>query len=126
MGRKRVMIVEDDADVRGLLRHFLEHRTYECEPAATAAQCLELLARSPLPDLILMDQELPDLDGTALTSLIRAREGGREVPIVMISGVKLEPRVAAAFEAGVDACLYKPFSPRALLAQLEALLGAPA
>lgn len=126
MTRKRVMIVEDDADVRGLLRIYLEHRTYDCEPLGSAAQCLSRLEQAPPPDLILLDQELPDLDGTALTGLIRAREAWRHVPIVLITGVKLEPRVADALEAGVDACLYKPFSPRVLLAKVEDLIGAPA
>jgi DNA-binding response OmpR family regulator len=120
---KRVMIVEDDADVRGLLRRYLEHQAYACDPAASAAQCLRLLTEAPPPDLILLDHELPDMDGKALTSMIRARAEVAGVPILLITGRKLEPEGAAALAAGVDACLYKPFSPRVLLAKVQALLG---
>ncbi|MEB3327848.1 MAG: response regulator transcription factor [Candidatus Sericytochromatia bacterium] len=123
MSLKRVMIVEDDADVRGLLGRYLEHRAFACEPVASGAQCLRLLTEAPPPDLILLDHELPDMDGKALTSMIRARADVAAVPILLITGRKLSPEGEAAREAGVDACLYKPFSPRALLAQVRSLLG---
>jgi DNA-binding response OmpR family regulator len=126
MSLKRVMIVEDDADVRGLLRQYLEHRSFTCEPAASGAQCLRLLGEVPPPDLILLDHELPDMDGTALTSIIRARSDVAGVPILLITGRKSATEGDAARQAGVDACLYKPFSPRVLLAQVQALLGGPA
>jgi DNA-binding response OmpR family regulator len=123
---KRVIIVEDDADVRGLLRRYLEHRAFACEPVASGAQCLRLLTQAPPPDLILLDHELPDMDGKALTALIRARAEVAAVPILLITGHRPSTEGDVAREAGVEACLFKPFSPRVLLARVQALLGAPA
>lgn len=115
---KRVLVVEDDPDVKDLICRYLELRDFHCEGASSAAQCMAQLDAPERPDLILVDLELPDLDGAELTARIRERQG-RRIPVLMISGVKLASQIDRARQAGVDACLFKPFSPKELLAKVR-------
>ena len=115
---KRVLVVEDDPDVKDLICRYLELRDFHCDGASSAAQCMAQLDAPERPDLILVDLELPDLDGAELTARIRERQG-RRIPVLMISGVKLASQIDRARQAGVDACLFKPFSPKELLAKVR-------
>lgn len=116
---KRVLVVEDDPDVKDLICRYLALRDFHCEGASSAAQCMAQLAGVEQPDLILVDLELPDLDGATLTARIREQQTGDRIPVLMISGVKLASQLDRAREAGVDACLFKPFSPKELLAKVR-------
>ncbi len=116
---KRVLVVEDDPDVKDLICRYLELRDFHCDGASSAAQCMAQLDSPERPDLILVDLELPDLDGAELTARIRERQNGDRIPVLMISGVKLASQIDRARQAGVDACLFKPFSPKELLAKVR-------
>lgn len=104
-----VLVVEDHEDTRFLLRTLLEMRggvsVIEAENGETAVA----LAKDVRVDLILMDADLPLLDGYAATRRIRELAPTREVPIVFISGYAQPAAEAKAFAAGCDAYLVKPF-----------------
>ena len=116
---KRILVVEDDPDVKDLICRYLALRDFHCEGASSAAQCMAQLDHSASPDLVLVDLELPDLDGAELTAQIRSMPENAGIPVLMISGVKLASQIDRARQAGVDACLFKPFSPKELLAKVR-------
>ena len=111
----RVLIVEDDASNREVMRLVLEMAGHTVSTAGTGEEALER-AELDKPDTVLLDLGLPDQTGTEVSAALRARGG--EVPrIVITSGFSFEPRDAASL--GADAILQKPFMPELLLAVLK-------
>lgn len=123
---KRILVVEDNQEVNTLICRYLAQRSFECEGAASAAQCLDLLATIARPDLILMDLELPDIDGVELVGRIRALPDSAAIPVLVITGYQQAAQLERVQEAGADGYLFKPFSPRELLAKVQEMTGAPA
>jgi CheY-like chemotaxis protein len=123
---KRVLVVEDDHEVNALICRYLQQRSYECDGAASAAQAIDKLEAAKSPDLILMDLELPDMDGAALCAEIRRRPQGGEIPVLVMTGYQQESQLDRFREAGVDAYLFKPFSPKDLLAKVNEMTQDPA
>ena len=119
---KRILVVEDQEDNRRILRDLLTSAGYELIEAMTGSEG-ERLARSQRPDLILMDVQLPELDGYQATSLIKADPDLNPIPIVIVTSYALSGDEAKALAAGADAYVTKPFSPRQLLAKVRELLG---
>lgn len=114
----QVLVVEDDPDIRGVLRAALHGENYRVIEAETAARG-EIEARSHKPDLLLVDLGLPDRDGVTLIS--RVREWST-VPIVVLSARTMEAQKIAALDAGADDYVTKPFSAPELLARVRAAL----
>ena len=115
---RRVLVVEDHEDNRRILRDLLEHAGYEMIEAVTGEEGLAL-ADSERPDLILMDIQLPGLDGYETTRRIKANPTLARIPIVAVTSYALSGDDRKAFDAGCDAYVTKPFSPRALLAKIR-------
>lgn len=120
---KRVLIVEDNLEVNALLCRYLEQRNFRCDGANSAAQALSQLDADGAPDLILMDLELPDLDGADLYARIRARRDGVSVPVLVMTGYQRKEELERMREDGVEAYLFKPFSPRELLEKVQAIVA---
>jgi two-component system cell cycle response regulator DivK len=118
---KRILVVEDQEDNRRILRDLLTSAGYELIEAVTGSEGVHL-ARSHRPDLILMDIQLPELDGHEATRLIKADPDLRPIPIVIVTSYALSGDEAKALAAGADAYVTKPFSPRQLLAKIRELL----
>lgn len=114
----RVLVVEDDADIRSVLRTLLESAGYRVELAATAARGL-IEARSNRPDAVLVDLGLPDKDGQ---QLIREIRGFTTVPILVLSARSAEREKIQALDGGADDFVTKPFSAGELIARLRAAL----
>src|SRR5687768_1673877 len=115
----RVLVVEDDEEIAQVLQRSLRMEGYEVKLAADGVAGLEE-AHVFLPDLIVLDLGLPRLDGVDVAR--RLREGGDEVPILMLTARDaLESRVTG-LDVGADDYLVKPFERRELLARLRALL----
>lgn len=114
----RVLVVEDDADIRNILRALLEAEHYRVVEAETAARA-EIEARSHKPDLLLVDLGLPDRDGFEVIRMVR---GWSAVPIIVLSARTMEDQKIAALDAGADDYVTKPFSAAELLARLRAAL----
>ncbi len=114
----QVLVVEDDAGIRGILRTLLEAEGYRVIEAERAERAI-LDARGHRPDILLVDLGLPDGDG--LTVIRRVREFS-PVPIVVLSARTLEADKIAALDAGADDYVTNPFSSMELLARARAVL----
>ncbi len=114
----RILVVEDDAAIRDVLRALLESQRFRLAEAATAARA-EIEARSHKPDLLLVDLGLPDSDGLSVIQRVRAWS---PIPIIVLSARTAEEQKIAAFEAGADDYVTKPFSAPELLARVRAAL----
>jgi len=117
----RILVVEDQADNRRILRDLLTSVGYEILEAVTGDEGV-MLATTQRPDLILMDVQLPGIDGYEATRRIKADPELRHIPIIAVTSYALSGDDAQAFAAGCDAYVAKPFSTRALLAKVRAYL----
>ncbi len=117
----RILVVEDQEDNRRILRDLLSSASYGLIEAVTGEEGVTL-AETRRPDLILMDIQLPGLDGYEATRRIKANPALRGIPIIAVTSYALSGDDDKAFEAGCDACVTKPFSPRQLLAKIREYL----
>jgi two-component system cell cycle response regulator DivK len=120
---KCILVVEDQEDNRRILRDLLRSAGFALLEAATGEEGIRL-AESGRPDLILMDIQLPVLDGYEATRRIKAKAELRHIPIVVVTSYALSGDEAKARAAGADAYVTKPFSPRQLLGKIQQFLPA--
>ena len=115
---KKILVVEDQEDNRRILRDLLTASDYE---VIEAVDGLEGIARaeSDKPDLILMDIQLPGIDGYEATRRIKANTDLQHIPIIVVTSYALSGDDVKAFGAGCDAYVTKPYSPRELLAKVR-------
>ena len=118
---KRILVVEDTDDNRKIIRDLLSSVGYELIEAVDGAEGVAL-AQSERPDLILMDIQLPVLDGYEATRRIRAIPELAAVPIIAVTSYALSGDEAKTRAAGCDGYVAKPFSPRQLLAKIREFL----
>jgi DNA-binding response OmpR family regulator len=114
----RVVLVEDDIEIRRLVAEALAGQGHDVESAAAALEGLELAVKGK-PDLVVMDLGLPDLDGTELLRMIRAVS---DVPVIVITARGADEVVVKTLDSGADDYLVKPFSVAQLEARVRALL----
>jgi two-component system, cell cycle response regulator DivK len=117
----RILVVEDQEDNRRIVRDLLESVGWRLIEAGDGEEGVRL-ARSERPDLILMDIQLPVMDGYEATRQIKADPELRAIPIVVVTSYALSGDDKKAMEAGCDAYVTKPFSPRQLLATIRRFL----
>jgi two-component system cell cycle response regulator DivK len=115
---RRVLVIEDHEDNRRIVRDLLTSAGYELLEATTGEDGVAMAERER-PDLILMDIQLPDLDGYEATRRIKANPTLRAIPIIAVTSYALSGDDQKALAAGCDAYVTKPFSPRALLAKIR-------
>jgi two-component system cell cycle response regulator DivK len=118
---KRILIVEDHEDNRRIVRDLLTSVGYELIEAVTGEEGVEFAERH-VPDLILMDIQLPGLDGYEATRRIKSKAELRAIPIIAVTSFALSGDDVKALQAGCDAYVTKPFSPRELLAKIREYL----
>jgi two-component system, cell cycle response regulator DivK len=118
---KRILVVEDHEDNRQILRDLLGNAGYQMIEAETGEDGLAAAA-AHTPDLILMDIQLPGLDGYEATRRLKADPALRSIPIIVVTSYALSGDEAKARAAGCDAYVTKPFSPRQLLAKIKEYL----
>ena len=118
----RILVVDDQEDNRRILRDLLTNSSFEVVEARTGEEAVTL-AEAQTPDLILMDIQLPGIDGYEATRQIKAKPALRATPLIVVTSYALSGDDAKAFAAGADAYVSKPFSPRALLAKVREFLG---
>ena len=114
---KRILVVEDQEDNRRILRDLLRHAGFEVIEVGDGEQALTATA-AHRPDVILMDIQLPLLDGYEATRRIKADPVLKHIPIIVVTSYALSGE-ARARAAGCDAYMGKPYSPRALLAKIR-------
>lgn len=116
-----ILIVEDQEDNRKILRDLLTSQGYTTLEA-TDGQTGIRLAEEHRPALILMDIQLPGIDGYEATRRIKANQGLSDIPLIAVTSYALSGDAQKAFEAGCDAYIAKPYSPRQLLAKVQEFL----
>ena len=116
-----ILVVEDEPDIREMLRFTLERAGYSVEEAADGESALDYL-RNKIPHLILVDWMMPGMSGVDLVKRIRADETIKDLPVVMLTARGDEADKLASFERGVDDYITKPFSPKELHARIKAIL----
>jgi len=119
---KRILIVEDQEDNRTILRDVLSTVGYELIEALNGKDGVRL-AQSERPDLILMDIQLPEMDGYEATQQIKSIAELKTIPIIAVTSYALSGDEAKARAAGCDGYIAKPFSPRELLAKIRKYLS---
>jgi two-component system cell cycle response regulator DivK len=119
---QRILVVDDQEDNRRILRDLLTNSGFEVIEAVTGEEAVAL-AEGRVPDLILMDIQLPGIDGYEATRQIKAKPALRATPLIVVTSYALSGDDVKAFAAGADAYVSKPFSPRALLAKVREFLG---
>jgi two-component system alkaline phosphatase synthesis response regulator PhoP len=121
MAKETILVVEDEEDIRELLKYNLEKEGYQVFAAATGEEGLRAV-RDRRPDLILLDLMLPGLDGLEVCRRIRGEAQTQPLPIIMLTAKGEEADIVTGLELGADDYIVKPFSPRVLLARLRAAL----
>jgi DNA-binding response OmpR family regulator len=116
--RARVLVADDDDDIRALLRELLERAGYEVEEASDGRAALRLLLENP-PDLVILDVTMPEMDGYAALERIRDLS---EVPVLMLTARTQELERVRGLTTGADDYVAKPFGRQELLARVEGLL----
>jgi chemotaxis protein histidine kinase CheA/CheY-like chemotaxis protein len=123
--RASVLVVDDSLSVRRSLSQLLEDAGYEVRTAKDGQDALTSL-RTTLPDLVLTDLEMPNMNGLELTAQLRARPDTARVPVVMITSRSMDKHRQLAIQAGVDEYVTKPYTDDRLLDAVAAILNAHA
>ena len=118
---KRILVIEDNEANLYLIRFMLEKSGYEVIEAREGAVGVELAGKEK-PDLILMDVQLPDMDGLEATKRIRASEANGEVPIIALTSYAMVGDREKAIAAGCTGYIEKPISPETFMAEIEKYL----
>ena len=117
-----ILYVEDNIDNRTLVRRILISEDYNLIEATNAAECLKVL-ESTKPDLILMDINMPDMDGYTLTAKIKTTPGFERVPILALTANVMRGDKEKTLEAGCDGYIQKPLDIDQLIKEVERFLA---
>jgi len=118
---KRILVVEDEHAIREMIGFALKKAGLQFEEAADAEQALVAIASNP-PDLVLLDWMLPGLNGVELARRLRREEVTAKLPIILLTARVEENDRVHGLEVGADDYITKPFSPRELIARINAVL----
>jgi two-component system phosphate regulon response regulator PhoB len=121
MANETVLIIEDEADIRELIRYNMEREGYKVVECASSEAANDVLKRA-LPDLILLDLMLPGTDGFAFCRALRSAERTAKIPVIMVTARDEDADIVAGLEVGADDYMTKPFSARVLSARVRAVL----
>jgi CheY-like chemotaxis protein len=117
-----VLLVEDEDQLRRVMKDLLEREGYTVAEARDGVQALDQVDRFA-PDVIILDLNLPGLDGYSVLTQLRSRPATRAIPIMVLTAKGDEDNEVRVFELGADDFITKPFRAKALSARLEAVLG---
>ena len=125
LSKSRVLIVEDEPDIAALMKHALERGgELAVEVVGTGAAALKSVMEEP-PSLVLLDLNLPFIDGLEVCRLLRGRASSAGIPIIMVTARTSETDRVIGLELGADDYVTKPFSLRELVARVRAVLRRP-
>ncbi len=121
MPKEQILVVDDEEDILELVRFNLSKEGYRTVCAETGEKAVEI-ARSEIPDLIVLDLMLPGMDGLEVTKFLKKDPETQHIPIIMLTAKGEESDVVTGLELGADDYVTKPFSPKILLARVKAVL----
>lgn len=118
----KLLVVEDERDIRDMLIFALEEAGFQVTEASTAERALSLLAEGYKPDLLLVDWMLPGASGVELARRVKQKPEMQDTPLILLTARGEEDDRVRGLEAGADDYVVKPFSPRELIARVRAVL----
>lgn len=119
---KRIMVVDDDADALKLMENILSDEGFELVPVSNATE-VGLKASQMMPDLILLDFLMPELNGFEVCAALRNNELTRSIPIMAVTCLAKERDIERIFDCGADDYLAKPYKVDTLLEKVRELIG---
>ena len=122
MNTKRVLVADDELAILSVVSYKLRNAGLEVITANDGQQALEL-AKSEVPDLLIIDYEMPGLNGLEVCLQLRAETGTAQMPIIMLTAREMDIAEADVKRARISLVMAKPFSPREVLANAEELLS---
>ncbi|HEX3797944.1 MAG TPA: response regulator [Verrucomicrobiae bacterium] len=123
MMQRKILVVDDEPDIVELLEFNLKAEGYEVITASNGIEALDR-ARTALPDLIVLDLMLPELDGMAVSEILHRLPSTALIPVIMLTAWKTEISRMIGLATGADDYITKPFSPRDLVARVKSALSA--
>jgi len=120
--KPNILIADDDSEMLDMLSLVLFRNNYKVATAATGAEALRQ-ARNAVPKLMLLDINLPDINGLEVLRTLRSFQITRDLPVIMITGYREQEKVKEAISLGIAGYLVKPFSEKDLLQRVEGVLG---
>lgn len=121
---KKVLVVEDNSDNLRLIAYVLERAGYEVISAETGEECLNIAVREK-PFFIIMDIQLPGMDGIETTRRIRALKGDGDIPIIALTSFAMQGDVERVMAAGCNGYFEKPIDPLTIMDKIQAVLETP-
>jgi len=121
MASKNILVIEDEEDIRELVRYNLEREKFKISEAESGEKGLKK-AEKDKPDLILLDLMLPGKDGMQICRELKQSDQTRNIPVVMMTARGEESDIVAGLELGAEDYVVKPFSPKVLVARVKAVL----
>lgn len=121
MANELILIVDDEEDIRELIRYNLEKEAYRTVEASSGEQAIAQAERH-LPDLLILDLMLPGVNGIDVCRQLKSSERTEKIPVLMLTAKNEESDVIIGLEVGADDYLTKPFSPKVLIARVRAVL----
>lgn len=122
MAKEKILLVEDEEDIRELVKYNLEREGYnDVRAVETGEQALGML-KEFVPDLVLLDLMLPGIDGLSVCRKLKNSEKTEHVPIIMLTAKSEEADIVVGLEMGADDYISKPFSNKVLLARVKSVL----
>lgn len=121
MGKEKILVVDDEKDIIELLQYNLEKEGYRISYAYSGEKCLENV-KIELPDLILLDLMLPEIDGLDVCKFLKNNPQTSHIPIIMLTAKGEETDIVLGLELGADDYITKPFKVRELLARVKTVL----
>lgn len=121
MSKGKILIVEDDRDIAGMVEYNLREEGYEVLSAFNGEDGVKL-AKEESPDLIILDIMLPIIDGFEVCRILKKEHVTTDIPVIILSAKSQETDKVVGLELGADDYITKPFSPRELIARIRAIL----
>ncbi len=118
---KKVLVAEDEPDIRGLIVFSLEYAGYEVIEALNGEDAVKL-AEAEQPDLILLDVRMPKMNGYEACSVLKAQDSTRGIPVVFLSARGQETEIKQGLELGAEEYILKPFAPDELYQRVGGIL----
>lgn len=118
---KKILVVEDEQDIAQLVQHYLQKDGFRSVTAMNGIEALKKI-KEEKPDLIVLDLMLPEMDGLEVCKRVRSTPDTAMLPIIMLTAKAEESDTIVGLELGADDYVTKPFSPKALVARVKALL----
>lgn len=121
MSGERILVVDDEEDILELVEHGLSRKGFRVACVTSGEEALAAARASP-PDLLVLDLMMPGVDGLEVCRLLKRDPATREVPVVMLTARGEESDIVRGLEMGADDYVTKPFSPKVLVARIQAVL----